>query len=221
MNISKTLLTAVLGLALSAVAANAQLLLQTATGSFTAVTAADGVAVNGGPNASSTFTTPNPDPSVTIVSNISVPANYNFSDTGLPSTELASWTIDKTGALAAGYAASFSYTIDLQFDGGLLSLVYNVSAFRKDAVFGDQFSYTITPPSDGLFTVGGQNYIYSLSTNGLSGNVYTDDPSPLVQFNAAIAFVPVPEPSTYALFGVGALGAIVGYRRMRNKKLAA
>ena len=208
-------LAALTGLALVATSLNAQLLLNSASGSFSSSGDAN---INNGP-AVSTYETPGASPAVRITAMTqSTPVMIS----GNSFTNVSTWNIEKLQENLSGVDTNFSYTLDFDFAGGGLidlSLQFDVAASIGSVVGNSVYYYSVTPGViEGTINIDGQDYRYGVIQNGESGRVGVGGSAGIVNFDVAVNFVPVPEPSTYALFGVGALGAIVGYRRIRAKK---
>lgn len=217
-NNTSKVLAVLAGLALVSVTANAQLLLLSASGSFASMGDAN---ISNGP-AISTYQTPGLIPAVRISAETqSTPVMVNANDF----TNVSTWTIQKLSDDLSGIDTNFNYTLDFDFAGGGLidlSLQFDVAASAGVVAGNNVYFYSITPGVfEGTINIDGQDYRYGVIQNGESGRVGVGGSSGIVNFDVAVNFVPVPEPSTYALFGVGALGAIVGYRRLRAKKAQA
>jgi len=113
--------------------------------------------------------------------------------------------------------------VDLQFDfdfqGGAATDFTIVYTYTKTFENADFFSYTLTPGvQSGAFMIDEFNYTYTIVGDGMSGSVGIGADASIGQssLNMDISFTAVPEPSTYALFGVIALGGIVAFRRYRG-----
>lgn len=115
------------------------------------------------------------------------------------------------------YFSSVALTLDFDFDdNGTIDLVQNYTLNLTPYTSPNGLtgvSYTIVPVQNfGAVTFNGQTYGYASVVSGSVGTLFDGSSS-----TAAIQFqflsTPVPEPSTYAMFGVLALGGIVLLRR--------
>lgn len=215
------LLAAALGLA-SAAGASAQILtLSSLTATFqNPIALGSGTIVNGA--AVQTFSSAVVSPSVVLTNTIStLPIVFNVG----PTTNFNTFSVLDTDKVSAT-ASSFS-SVDLKFDfnfvGGApvdFSIVYKYTKTFENA---EIFSYSLTPQiQSGNFLIGGSSYAYTIVSDGVTGTVGLGSQASLGQasLNMDISFTAVPEPSTYALFGVVALGGIVAYRRYRGQRNA-
>ncbi len=211
------LIAAALGLA-SVVAAHAQLVLNSVTPTFlNVVPPSSGTIVNGA--SVQTFTSSVALPSFQLTStqvtgpitfNLSNPADYHTIDT---------LKIDKLSASLATFN-SVDLKFDFDFAGGLpvdLSITYTLTRLLENST---QLTYSITPLiTNGSFLIGAQAYQYTIIGDGLTGTVAVGGgTNGTANINMVIGITAVPEPSTYALFGVAALGGIVAVRRSRGNR---
>ena len=143
-----------------------------------------------------------------------------------PSTvTLVTGTLDTTSFVfhspvsPSSYFSSISVTINTDFDhNGTIDLsqlyTINLSPFTSPNGFTG-VAYSIVPVQYfGNVTINGLNYSYASVVANSSGTLFDgSSTTSSVQFQFNEASVPVPEPSTYALFGVLALAGIVLMRR--------
>ena len=231
----KSVLAAASVLALSALAANAQLLLVSTNSTFLNVQPASTNVniINGGLNTVSSIEfsetgynatfklTATPQQVAGL--NVLAPAGGNIFD---------NWKIDYT-ALGAQNALvnSFDFAFDFDFQGGDpttdLSLLFRVSLtydLTDNGVPRINYTTASITPIKTTFFVDSVLYRYEVNaTNGLSGSVVSGSGNSVGSGNLDIAFskVVVPEPSTYALFGVVGLMGLVAVRRFRSSKKVA
>lgn len=215
------LLAAALGLA-SAAGASAQLLTLTSlTATFqNVVPPGTGTIVNGA--TVQTFASSAATPSMLLTNTLAaMPIVFNVG----PATAFNTFSVldsDKISAASSPFA-SVDLKFDFNFVGGApvdFSIVYTYTKTFENA---DLFSYTLTPQiQSGNFAIAGFNYTYQIVGDGTSGTVGLGSAASVGQasLNMDISFTAVPEPSTYALFGVVALGGIVAYRRYRGQRTA-
>jgi hypothetical protein len=116
----------------------------------------------------------------------------------------------------------FSLKLDFTASGGPLINATPFTIKLDGGAAGPSFvdnQFTISNPGVGSFTLGATTYNYSFSFDTTS--VIIPEAGSGLQSSAVdnlyITFTAVPEPSTYALSGVLALGGIVALRRFRRK----
>ena len=217
---------AALGLAFSAIAAHAQLNIhlnsQATFGPFTGGTN-NNVTNNG------TFNTPE-------VITTGTPIASPFSITFTPATTVTTLNLS-TDTLSTGtfsfhstltplnYFSSVLVTRNYDFDNnGSIDLTQtytiNLAAFTSpNGLTG--VSYTIVPQNYfGSVIIGGNTYGYASVVANSVGTLF-DGSSSLALIQFQFIATPVPEPSTYALAGVLALGCVVVLRRRRSIALPA
>lgn len=219
---SKLLLAAALGLAFSAIGAQAQLNVnlreQAIFGPFVGGTD-NSVTNNGTFNTTEVIRTGTP---------VAAPFTITYQPTGLgprtitgPTDTLTTSTFVFNSTITPlNYFASLATVINMDFDGnGTIDLVQgytiNLSSFTApNGLTG--VNYQIIPVQFfGNVTINGVLYSYASVVANSIGTLFDGSSS-----TAAIQFqfiaTPVPEPSTYAAFGVAALGGIVWLRRRRS-----
>jgi MYXO-CTERM domain-containing protein len=114
--------------------------------------------------------------------------------------------------------------IDTDFDSnGVFDLTQNytlnLSAFTAPNGFTG-VSYVIVPQQFfGSVIINGTTYGYASVVSNNTGTLF-DGSNTQAGIQFQFVATPVPEPSTYALAGVLALGGIVAYRRRRNSSSA-
>ena len=216
----KILFAAAIGLAFSAVAAHAQLIVNVSQkgtfGPFTGGTN-NNVTNNG------TFDT-------TEVVTTGTPTSSPFSITynpliGSSMVTLGIGTLDTTTLLfhstitPLNYFTSVGLTLNTDFDSnGTIDLTQaytvNLSPFTSpNGLTG--VNYSIIPVQFfGVVTVNGDSYNYASVVSNSNGTLFDgSSTTSAIQFQFLGLATPVPEPSTYALFGVMALGGIIWLRR--------
>ncbi|WP_438481961.1 PEP-CTERM sorting domain-containing protein [Oleiharenicola lentus] len=219
---SKLLLTATLGLAFSAIVAHAQLMVnvsQRATFGPFVGGINNSVTNNGSTNINQVITTGTPlasqfnityDPitgpsMVTLNTGTLTTTNFIFNSTITPQN----------------YFSALAVAIETDFDGnGSYDLTQNytlsLSPFTSpNGLTG--VNYMIVPQQFfGSVMINGSNYGYASVVSNNQGTLF-DGSSTTAAIQFQFLATPVPEPSTYALAGVVALGGIVALRRRRNK----
>lgn len=222
----KTLFAAGVGLAFFALAAHAQLMVnvnQTATfdnfvgGSF------NGVTNNGSTNTQEVITTglPLATPFSITYNPITGPANVTIPSGTLNTTSL---TFHST-INPSQYFTSVRMTIDTDFDNNGISdltQVYTISLSPFTAPNGfTGVAYSIIPVNFfGNVTINGTNYSYASVVANSAGTLFDgSSTTSLIQFQ--FQTVPVPEPSTYALFGVLTVSAATFVRRKLRRSVVA
>jgi hypothetical protein len=223
---SKLVFAAALGLAFSAIAAHAQLAIhlntQATFGPFVGGTN-NNVTNNGTFNTQEVITTGTP---------IASPFSITFTPaTTVTTLNLSTDTLD-TGTFSfhstltpLNYFTSVGVTRAFDFDNnGSIDLTQtytiNLAAFTSpNGLTG--VSYTIVPQNYfGSVIIGGNTYGYASVVANSVGTLFDGSTSlALIQFQ--FIATPVPEPSTYALAGVLALGCVVVLRRRRSVALPA
>lgn len=224
----KSVLAAASVLALSALTANAQLLLNSITQTFLNPTSGtitnQNVAFTSPTSATTTVTGIGGNGVVTITANPrpSLPLNLTL---GSPFV-ITSLFIDQTQSPAALAEFDFKLALDFGPTVGLdLTNTFHISLKSGTAAPGGagnavQTYFEISPvTSAGLFTNNGTTYGYQFivaNTNGVLDASPTDPSTgtPIIRLTVTA----VPEPSTYALFGVVALLGMVAVRRFRSTK---
>lgn len=221
---SKLLLAAALGLAFTAVAAQAQLLVnvsQRATFSGFVGGINNNVTNNGSTNINQVITSGTlGNPFMITYDPITGPDNIALSTGTLVTT---AFTFESPIA-PANFFSSVNVAIETDFDNnGLFDLTQNYTLTLAPIVAGNGFTgvqYGIVPQQlFGSVLINGTVYSYATVVANNAGVLFDGSATTSFvqfQFNAT----PVPEPSTYALAGVLALGGIVGLRRRRNSSSA-
>ncbi len=215
---TRLLSAAALGLAFSALVAHAQVVVvnlreQATFGSF----------VGGGPNLVTNNSTFNTTEVVTTGTSAGSPFSVTYTPfTGLSTVNLNTGTLNTATLLFTSPVTPLNYfgstllTINYDFDNNLVNdLTQNYIVSLSQYVSANGFigvNYAIVPASSsGLVTINGTQYGYATAVSNSSGTLFNGSST-----TAAIQFqflTPVPEPSTYALAGVLALGGIVVLRR--------
>ena len=221
---SKLLAAAALGFALTAVTAHAQLVVnvrQQATFSGFVGGAPNAVTNNGSINTVEVVTT-----GTSSTTPFSITYTPLFGSGGSPVT-LNTGTLNTTTfrfnnpTTAVGFFSSVNVAIDTDFDNnGVFDVTQNytlgITPFNSNGFTG--VNYSIAPVNFfGNVTINGLSYAYASVVSNSSGQLFDgNNTTSAIQFQFSQAqMIPVPEPSTYALFGVMALGAIVALRRRR------
>ncbi len=152
-------------------------------------------------------------------------------DAGPSLVTLGTGTLD-TGTFAfhspvnpLNFFSTLGATINYDFDNNgsidlTQSYTINLAAFTTPSGFTG-VGYAITPTSAfGSVTINGTQYSYaSVVANSVGFLFDGQSTSSFVQFQ--FITTPVPEPSTYALVGVAALGGITWFRRRRSQLVTA
>jgi hypothetical protein len=216
----KILFAAAIGLAFSAVAAHAQLLVnlnqQATFAPFTGGTN-NSVTPNGTFNTTEVIHTGTP---------VATPFTITYNPLSGPSTvTLGTGTLDTSTFVFSSpitplsYFTSLGAVINYDFDNnGAIDLTQNytinLSPFTApNGLTG--VSYQIIPVQFfGGVTINGLNYSYASVVSNSVGTLFDgSSTTAAIQFQFLANTTPVPEPSTYALFGVMALSGIVWLRR--------
>jgi hypothetical protein len=222
----KILIAAALGLAFSALTAHAQLMVnlseQGTFGPFIGGTN-NNVTNNGATNTSELITTGTP---------IASPFNITFNPLTGPSTvTLNTGTLDtanfvfRSPITPLSYFTSLGVVVNYDFNNdGIIDLTqdYTINLTPFTAPNGlTGVSYQIIPVQFfGSVNLGGNVYGYASVVANSVGTLFDgSSTTALIQFQ--FLATPVPEPSTYALAGVLALGGIVLLRRRRSQVGAA
>ena len=221
---SKSVFAAALGLAFSALTASAALIVnvdvsQTATfGSFVGG-ANHAVSNNGSTDINQVITTGTP---------IGTPFSITYDPlTGPSAVTLITGTLNTTTFVfnstltPLNYFSSVQAIISTDFDNdSVIDLVQSYSIKLAPFTSDNGFTgvrYSIVPSNDfGDVIINGINYAYASVVSNSVGILFDNQSTEAAiqfQFRAA---TPVPEPSTFALAGVAALGCIVGLRRRRS-----
>lgn len=220
----KLLLTAALGLAFSAIGAQAQLAIhlheQATFGPF----------VGGTNNSVSNPGTFDMTQVIKTGTPTAAPFSITYQPQNLAPLVLANSTDTLTTATFAfkstitplNYFASLASQINYDFDSdGTIDLTqaYTITLAPYVAPNGlTGVSYAIVPVNGfGSVTINGVNYAYASVVANSAGTLFdSSSTTAAVQFQFLTLATPVPEPSTYAAFGVAALGGIVWLRRRRS-----
>lgn len=223
---SKFAIAAALGLAFSALAANAQLLVvnvrsQATFSGFVGGTN-NNVSNNGAINGTEVITTGTPSgtPFTITYNPISGPSVLNLSTPDTLNTGTFNFS-SPTSPL--NYFTSLSLTRSIDFDNNGVfdvtnSFTLNLTPFSSpNGLTG--VTYAIIPVQFfGTATINGQAYAYAEVVSGSTGTLFDgQNNTAAVQFQ--FIATPVPEPSTYALAGALALGGIVALRRRKAGNL--
>lgn len=219
---SKSVFAATIGLAFLAVAAHAQLVVNVSQ------KATFGPFVGGINNA----VTNNGSTNINQVITTGTPISDQFKITYDPLTgpgvvSLGNGTLNTTtfnfdsSQIPANYFGSVAVKIETDFDsvGGfdlVQNYTLNLSAFTAPNGFTG-VNYVIVPQEFfGSVIINGTTYAYASVVSNNTGTLFDGSNT-----TAAIQFqfqaTPVPEPSTYAMAGVLALGGIVAYRRRKGR----
>jgi MYXO-CTERM domain-containing protein len=218
----RLLFAAAIGLAFSALAAHAQVVVinlnETATfGSF-AGGSPDGVTFNSFTNTVETITTgtSSGSPFSITFTPLFGPANVNL-NTGTLTTSTFSFT---SPINPANYFTTVPVILSFDFDhNGIVDLTQdytlNLAPFTvPNGLTG--VAYSIVPQQFfGSIVINGSTYGYA-SVVANSAGVLFDGSSTISTIQFQFLSTPVPEPSTYAIAGVLALGGIVVLRRRRH-----
>jgi len=220
---SKSVFAAALGLAFSALTANAALIVnvnvsQTATfGSFVGGIN-NAVSNNGSTNINQVITTGTP---------IGTPFSVTYDPlTGPSAVTLVTGTLNTTTFVfnstltPLNYFSSVEAIISTDFDNdSVIDLVQSYSIKLAPFTSTNGFTgvrYSIVPSNDfGDVIINGINYAYASVVSNSVGVLF-DNQSTQAAVQFQFSATPVPEPSTFALAGVAALGCIVGLRRRRS-----
>jgi hypothetical protein len=222
---SKLIFAATLGLAFFGLVAHAQLInvnvsQQGTFGPFTGGTN-NVVTNNGSTNTTEVISTGTP---------VASPFSITYNPLSGPSTvalntstlNTSTFVLHSTVGTPLNYFTSVGITLTTDFDSGIsgapdLTQNYTLDLSPYTAANGfTGISYLIVPQQfTGVVDIGGLNYQYASVVSGNSGVLFDGSST-----TAAIQFqflsnpvTAVPEPSTYALLGVLALGGIVLFRR--------
>jgi len=120
--------------------------------------------------------------------------------------------------------ASLPFELKLDFDNnGSFDVIQNYTLATSPFTSGNGLTginYSILPVQFfGNAMINALSYGYASVVSNNSGTLFDgSSTSSVIQFQFLANLVPVPEPSTYALFGVVALGAIVAFRRRSQKQ---
>ena len=119
------------------------------------------------------------------------------------------------------YFTTLAAQINYDFDNDSiidLTQAYSIALAPRALGGFNGVSYTITPiQSFGSVTINGTLYSYASAVANASGTLL-DSQSTIAAIQFQFIASPVPEPSTYALFGVAALGGITWLRRRRAQQ---
>ncbi|MBC7366182.1 MAG: PEP-CTERM sorting domain-containing protein [Undibacterium sp.] len=225
---SKLLLAAALGLAFTAINAHAQLIVNVRErATFTGFVGGtnNGVSNNGGVNLAETVTTGTPvaTPFTIVYQPLTGPGNVTL-NTGTLNTATFQFT---SPVSPANFFSSVQVAIDTDFDNnGTYDLTQNYTLSLSPFTAPNGLSgvnYSIVPQQFfGSVSINGSSYGYASVVSNNSGTLFDgSSTTAAIQFQFLALATPVPEPSTYALFGVLALGGIVALRRRRSSANAA
>jgi MYXO-CTERM domain-containing protein len=221
---SKALFAAAVALAVSALAAHAQLVTVNLSeqGTFAPFTGgvSNSVTNNGSFNTTeviSTGTSSSASP-FTITYNPLVGSHTVSLNTGTINTATFVFTSPVT---PLNYFTSLGVTLDYDFDNnGTIDLVQNYTLNLTPYTASNgltAISYTIVPVQNvGTVMFNGQTYGYASVVSNSVGTLF-DGSSTTAAIQFQFLSTPVPEPSTYALAGVLALGGIALLRRRRSQ----
>jgi len=240
-NSIRILLAAATGLALTALSANAQLITGSSQGAFTNPVPPAGNVQYFSPSVGTFGTLANFYTGTAIGgSNSTSQTGVTYFGTLFSPLSLTLSPIGSTGPIGVGYfvysngntvpgttvdTIDFSLKLDFTGSGGPLinSTPFNIKldGGAAGAGFVDN-QFTVSNPGGGSFVMGGNsyNYVYSFDANSV---IIPEAGSGLQSSSVNNLYVtftrgsPVPEPSTYALAGVMALGGITALRRLRRK----
>ncbi len=218
---SKLLLAAALGVAFTALAAQAQLLVVNVTqrGTFGPFVGGTNnfVSNNGGTNVAEVITTGTP---------ISTPFSITYNPLVGPSVldlSMGAGTLNtatfvfNSSQLPQNYFTSVGVVLDTDFESdGIWDLTqsYTLGLSPFTAPNGlSGVNYTIIPDQFfGAVTINDADYSYASVVSNSQGTLFDgSNTSAAIQFQ--FIATPVPEPSTYALAGMAVLGSIVVLRR--------
>jgi hypothetical protein len=219
---SKLLFAAAIGLAFSALAAHAQVvainLTETATFGPFSGGSPDAVTFNGSTNTTEVITTGT---STTVPFSITYQPLFGPSLVNLNTGTLNTSTfVFKSPTTPLNYFTSLPVVLTYDFDSNgtidlLQNYTINLSPFTApNGLTG--VSYSIVPQQFfGAVVIGGQSYSYASVVSNNAGVLFDgSSTSSAIQFQ--FLSTPVPEPSTYAIAGVLAIGGIVVLRRRRS-----
>lgn len=223
----RILIAAALGLAFSALTAHAQLNInlreQATFGPFTGGTN-NSVSNNGSFNTTEVIHTGTP---------VAAPFTITYNPTSLGPTTInlatdtltTSTFVFNSTITPLNYFASLAAVINYDFDNnGTIDLVqnYTINLTSYTAANGlTAVSYQIIPVQfTGPVTINGTTYSYASVVSNSIGTLF-DGSSTTAAIQFQFLANPVPEPSTYALFGVMALGGITWLRRRRSASTGA
>jgi len=235
----KLLLGAAIGLAFSGLVSHAQLITGSSQGAFTNplppagnvqvfnpsigtfATLANfytGTAIAGSNSTSQT--------GATFFGTLFSPLNINLNPLGSTGPIGVGYFVLSNGNTVPGTTVdTIDFSLRLDFSGIGGGPLINSTPFRlkldggpADGSFVDN-QFTVSNPGGGDFVVGGTTYNYSYSFD--ANSVIIPEAGSGLQSssvnNLYVTFRAVPEPSTYALAGVMALGGITALRRLRRK----
>jgi hypothetical protein len=164
---------------------------------------------------------------VTFFGTLFTPLNFNLLANGSTGPLGVGYFVYSNGNTIPGTTVdSIDFSLKLDFTGAggplLNSTPFNIEldGGAADATFVDN-QFSISNPGGGSFVLDGINYNYSFSFDSTA--ILIPEAGSGLQSSAVnnlyVTFVgtPVPEPSTYAMAGVLALGGIVTLRRLRGK----
>ena len=224
----KSVIAAASVLALSAISANAQLLLNHSQGTFSNIVGASTVTGSGLDLASTTIWTPSSPSEIFSVTSTNQNLGVNFGGANLGNAlKVDTWSLDRFGSSTVGILTSFDFTLKLDFGpiGGPIAGGYDLAITERVtlSLSGSTLVYTLTQlsPSIGIVNVGGTLYNFEIAADGTGGSLFASTGSTNGTTNINLVFTAVPEPSTYALFGVVALMGVVAVRRFRSSKSVA
>lgn len=217
----KLILAATLGLACAALTAHAQLMVNLREQATFAPF------VGGGPNAVTNNGAFNTQEVITTGMPIASPFTITYTPlTGPSNVTLGTGTLNTatfdfhSPISPTSYFTSLGAAINYDFDNdGTIDLsqsyTINLAPFVSGAFTG--VSYSIVPNQYfGSVTINGTLYSYASAVANSAGILFDGGSTQaVVQFQ--FLSVPVPEPSTYALCGVAALGGITWLRRRRSQ----
>lgn len=222
---SKSVIAAALGLAFAAVAAHAQLMVNVSErvtfGAFVGGTN-NSVTNNGVINATEVVSTGTPaaTPFTVTYNPLLGPSNVLL-NTG--TLNVGTFTFSSP-QVPQGTFNSVPFTFDFDFDNnGIWDLTQNYTL--STSVFTSPngltgINYSIVPNQVfGNVSIDGTTYGYASVVSNSNGTLF-DGSSTLSAIQFQFLATPVPEPTTYAMAGVMALGGIVALRR-RKQRLAA
>ncbi len=223
----KSVIAAASVLALSALTANAQLNLLHTQGSFTNIVGGSSAVTGSGLDNGSPIVlwTPSPTEVFSVTStNLNIGTDFAGANLG-NAFKVDTWSLDRFGASTAGILSSFDFTLKLDFGalGGPIAGGYDLAITERVTISigaGNVLVYSLNQltPAVGIVTIGGTSYNYTIAADGTGGSLFASSTATNGTTNINLVFTAVPEPSTYALFGVVALMGVVAVRRFRSSK---